>query len=248
MFSKIAGILFFSCLSGVAGFSQPWLTGKVLKKGSADIVPGVNLHNLHLGVYNRSDEGGNYRVKALSGDTIVFSSAGYRSDTIIVTNAMIVHEHDVYLVPNIVALPAVEVDPLDKYLSDSARRHEEYAFILDKKHPVKLWNEKRAGDAPGLNFSPIGYFSKAEKQKRRLIKRLQQQEENDRQAYIDTRFSVARIEQLTRLSGDSLQQFMRLYRPGFEFCRNAGSQEMLLYINDRLLLYRQGKSRKPKHH
>lgn len=221
-----------------AGYAQPWLTGKIFKKASTDVLAGVTVHNLHTSRHNTSDAGGNYKIEAHRGDTIIFSSAGYRPDTITVTNTMIVNEYDAYLSPNIIVLKTVEVDPLDKYLQDSIRRHEEYAFLLDKKHPVKLINEKRAGDPPGLNFSPVGYFSKGEQQKRRLKRRLAAEEERDRQAFIDARFSAARMAQLTKLSGDALHRFMLRYRPDFNFCRYASSLEMLLYINDRLILFK----------
>ena len=232
--------MFITC----TGHAQPWLTGKIFKKASIEVVAGVTVYNLHRNSYNMSDAGGNYKIVAVRGDTVVFSSAGYRPDTIAITNTMIVNEYDVYLAPNIVVLESVEVDPLDRYLADSIRRREEYAFLLDKKHPVKLMNEKRAGDAPGLNFSPIGYFSKEAKQKRQLKLRLEAEEDRDRQAFIDARFSVTRIGAMTKLSGDSLHLFMRMYRPGFNFCRYTSSQEMLLYINDMLIIFRRTPGKK----
>ena len=225
-----------------AAFSQP-LTGRIFKKGSTEILPGVNIRNSSTGKYNTSDRGGNYRVQASPGDSIIFSSAGYHADTLIANNAIINRSYDVYLAPNVVTLMAVEIDPLDKYLADSTRRREEYAFILDKKHPVKLMNEKRDADAPGLSFSHVGLFSKKEKQKRRLKQRLKDEGERDQQAYVDARFPRARIARLTKLDGDSLNRFMTLYRPSFDFCRNTGNQDMLLYINDKLILFRKGKKR-----
>jgi len=52
------------------------------------------------------------------------------------------------------------------------------------------------------------------------------------------------VAQLSKLPADSLQQFMVLYRPGFAFCRNAGNQDMLLYINEKLILFRKGQAKK----
>jgi len=209
-----------------------------------DILPGVNIRNSSRGKYNTSDMGGNYRVQASAGDSIIFSSAGYHADTLIASNGIINRGYDVYLAPNVVMLTAVEIDPLDKYLADSTRRREEYAFILDKKHPVKLMNEKRDADAPGFSFSPVGFFSKKEKQKRRLKQRLRDEEERDRQAYVDARFPRARIGRLTKLEGDSLSRFMTLYRPSFDFCRNTSNQDMLLYINDKLIFFRKAGKRR----
>jgi len=135
-------------------------------KGSPDILPGVNIKNLRSNNYNKSDMGGNYRIVAMAGDSLIFSSAGYLPDTLVVSDAVLAHEYDIYLVPNRVTLAAVEIDALGKYIADSIRRREEYAFILDKKHPVKLVNEKRETDAPGFSFSPIGFFFQRRKSKK----------------------------------------------------------------------------------
>jgi hypothetical protein len=220
-----------------AGFAQQELYGRIIKKGSREVLSGVNVSNINQNKYNISDMGGNYKIPARAGDTIVFSSAGYRSDTAFVAADMLSDDYLVPLVPNVVALPNVEVDEMSKYEADSLKRREDYDFLFAKKHPVKLMNGKREGDAPGLNFSPIGYFSSGEKQERNFKKRVLQQEED---YYIDYKFSVTRVAQLTRLTGDSLHTFMLRYRPTYKFCRAATSKDILLYINDKVMAFRKG--------
>ena len=222
----------------VTGYTQQFMTGKVEKRGTTEIIIGANIINLKKGRHNTSDPGGNYKIPANLGDTIIFSSAGFLPDTAIVAGYMLSESYLVALKPNVVRLEAVEVDESRKYQLDSMQRRDDYRFILDKKHPVKLWNEKRAADGPGLNFSPIGYFSKRERAKRRLKKRLAQEEED---YYIDSRFPIGRVAQLTRLQGDSLRIFMYRYRPSYQFCRGATSQDMFLYINDRVREFRKGR-------
>jgi len=244
-----SGKKFFCCsifltgfvLTGLTGRTQQYLFGRVFKKGSQDILPGVTIQNFSKKKYNKSDLGGNYRIIASNGDTVIFSSAGYRTDTFFLSSTPPAGGYDIVLIPNIVALPTVEIDELTRYEADSAERRKGYAFLFDRKHPVKLMNEKRTADAPGLNFSPIGFFSKKEKQKRRLIKRVMAEDEEE---YIDARFPRGRVAVLTKLTGDSLQQFMIRYRPSYNFCRAADNQAMFLYINDKLILFRQGKKKK----
>ena len=220
-----------------AGYSQQLLRGKIQKKGSSEILIAVNITNLSRGKFNVSDLGGNYRIPASPGESVVFSSAGYLPDTIRVTQAMLAAEFPVYMIPHLVALASVRVGELSKYQIDSLQRRKDYANVLDKKHPVKLWNEKRPGDEPGFNFSPLGFFSETEKQKRRLKKRLAQEETD---YYIDSKFSFIRVARLTRLTGDSLRLFMIRYRPSYKFCRTASNQDMLIYINDKLVLFKKG--------
>ena len=225
-----------------AGFAQQYLFGRVFKKSNKEILPGVNVYNFSTKKYNKSDLGGNYRIAATAGDTVIFSSAGYLPDTFFLSSAPPAAGYNMLLVPNVVALPGVEIDELSKYEADSMERRKDYAFILDRKHPVKLMNEKRQEDAPGLNFSPIGYFSKGEKQKRKLKKRVIAEDEEE---YIDARFPRSRVAFLTRLTGDSLQLFMFRYRPSYKFCRATDNQKMFLYINDKLVLFRKNKNKRP---
>jgi hypothetical protein len=226
-------LLFCFAFSSI-GFAQQQLAGKTIKRGGTEIVIGVNVINRTLVKGNISDMGGNYKIAARPGDTIIFSSAGYQPDTLVVRSYMLAESWMVDLTPKIVALPSVSVEEASNYQSDSLKRRDEYRWLLDKKHPVKLMNEKRPGDAPGFSFSPLGYYSKTEKDKRRLKRRLRQQEED---YYIDYKFPPVRVAQLTRLKGDSLQLFLRLYRPSYAFCRKANNEDILLYINDKLKLF-----------
>jgi hypothetical protein len=139
------------------------------------------------------------------------------------------------LKPNVTVLPTANVEEISNYQIDSLKRRDEYRSLLDKKHPIRLFDEKTQTDAPGLFISPIDYYSKTEKNKRRLKRRLKQQEED---YYIDYKFPPARVAILTRLTGDSLQLFLRLYRPSYAFCRKSNSEDILLYINDKLVLFR----------
>ena len=150
------------------GYSQEALYGTIIKKGTRDILIGVNIVNTHQNKYNSSDWGGNYKIPAHPGDTLIFSSAGYQPDTLIAATWMFAEKYAVFLSPHVVALPSVKIDETGNYRSDSLQRREDYRFLLDKAHPVVLLNEKRPGDNPGLSFSPFGYFSKTEKEKRKL--------------------------------------------------------------------------------
>jgi hypothetical protein len=237
----IAGGLFFSVLFPIVGLAQRQLFGKVKLLSTNEILSGITVSNRRLGQHNISDMGGNYRIAARPGDTLIFSSAGYLTDTVLVGEDLFsagTEGYTVYLHEKVVSLPSVQVSETNQYQKDSIQRHEDYAWLLDKKHPVKLWNEKRPGDGPGLSFSPVGYYSKEEVRKRKLKKRLKQEEED---YYIDFKFPRAKVAQLTGLKGDSLQHFMIRYRPTYQWCREATSMDVLLYINDKLVFFRKGR-------
>ena len=217
-------------------FSQQ-LSGRLTKKDSREILVGVTVRNNGRNSHNISDLGGNYRISAGPGDTIVFSSAAYFTDTLIVDSVSLTHQWDIELRPNMQMLAAVRVDERRNFELDSIQRREDYKNLYEKKHPIKLWNEKRPGDEPGISFSPLGFFSREEKTKRSLKQRLKEEEEA---SYIDYRFPPGRVAQITRLSGDSLRQFILKYRPSYSFCRKASQQDILFYINDKLIAFKKG--------
>jgi hypothetical protein len=215
--------------------AQNLFYGKIYLINSHEIIPDANLRNFTNRKYAKSDQGGNFKITASPGDLIIFSSAGYISDTITLNYTDLSKSVNIYLRHNVVILEDVEVDQMGKYIQDSIQRREDYAYLLKKKHPVKFMNEKRPGDQPGFNFSPIGFFSKSERQKRELKKRIKEEDEAE---YIDVKFSESRVAQLTRLTGDSLRIFMFMYRPSYSFCRKASNKDMFLYINDKFVSFK----------
>ncbi len=221
--------------------AQTIFSGKIFKKYSHEIVPGANIINLTSSKHAVSDQGGNFKIPATAGDAIVFSSAGYIPDTLNIKNTDLQAAVRVDLRLKVVVLEDVEVDQMSKYVQDSIQRRQDYAYLLNKKHPVKFMNEKRPGDNPGFSFSPIGYFSKSERQKRELKKRIKEEDEAE---YIDVKFSQSMVAWLTRLSGDTLRIFMMTYRPSYTFCRTASNKDMFLYINDKLVLFKKQKNNK----
>ena len=114
-------VILLLTFSSISTAQQP-LAGKVVKKGSTEVLKGVTVINLSRGKHNISDMGGNYKIPAFPGDTILFTSAGYLPDTLVVASAMLSESYQVFLAPNVVALAAVKVDETRNYQLDSIKR------------------------------------------------------------------------------------------------------------------------------
>ena len=121
---------------------------------------------------NKSDFGGNYRILAWVGDTLVFSHEGYITDTIIANESSFTDRFPVELEIEITKLHSVEVNEFSKYSADSLERRKDYDYIFEEKDKKKLYNNHLEGDGHAVNFSPFGAFSAEEKQKRKLKARL----------------------------------------------------------------------------
>ncbi len=218
------------------GIGQSLLTGKVRQKESRKILASVNVTNKTQQKVNVSDMGGNYRIAANAGDTIIFTFAGLRPETIIVDSRMLAEKdgYQVYLEPKSVLLPTVRVDRQTNYQLDSIKRREDYQKLYPL-HPRKLIGNETPADGVGIVIAPNDYFSARETQMRRLRRRLAEEE---KEYYIDSRFPAVYVAKLTGLKGDSLQVFLVRYRPTYDFCRKASNEDIFLYINDKVRIYR----------
>ena len=203
------------------------MKGKIYEAQTDSTIGGVNVYNLNTKLSVRSGRDGAYAIAAAEGDRIIFSITGFKADTATVIYSMLLALHDVTLHKQVVTLKNVTVT--SSYQMDSLTRRNYYNDIFAKQPGITGRNTPSGGF--GISLSPLSYFSREAKQKRRLKKRLFKQEE---ESYVDRSFPVEWVSKLTGLRGDSLTRFMSLYRPSYKFCRKNSREKMLLYINDKL--------------
>ena len=213
-------------------FAQGQISGTI--KGNSEILFAATIRNISQHKVNTSDLGGNYKIAADTGDSLIFSHLGYISDTIVVNSMMFGDRLPIELRIKVSYLQSVDVDEMARYRMDSLSRKEDYDYIFKGKNDKPLWDNKLSGDGRGVNFSPIGHWSAEEKQKRRLKKRL---EADDEEEFIYYKFS-RRVPRLTGLSGDTLIRFINKYKPSYAYCLHANSLDILVYINDKLILFK----------
>ena len=217
--------------------AQGLITGNI--KGNEELLFAVTIQNVTRHRVNTSDLGGNYKIAAENGDTVIFSHLGYISDTMVVNSGMFSERLPIELKEKISYLASVDVNEMSRYALDSLSRREDYDYIFKGKSSNPLWDNKLSGDGRGVNFSPIGHWSAEEKQKRKLKERL---EKEDNEEFIYYKFS-RRVPRLTGLRGDSLILFINTYKPTYEYCLHASSMDILLYINDKLVLFKMRKTK-----
>lgn len=223
----LALVVAVCCLKADA---QTVLKGKVVDDLYDRVVIGATIFNATQNKSGRSDMGGNYRISAAEGDKILFSSVGYISDSIIVTHDMLSGAYDIALTKKVVMMEEVEVGQLNPYQVDSISRREEFGDVLEKRQTNLVGGRGNAPtDGVGITFSPISRYSREEKNLRRFKKNYERQE---KEYYIDYKFSYSQVSKVTGLTGDSLRVFMLKYRPDYKFCRRNSHGDMLVYIND----------------
>lgn len=225
--------LLIALLLSCPGFGQRFLTGKVLRTDSKEFLVSVSIENKTQRRHDLSDERGNYRIQSMPGDVLIFTHVGYHADTLIVDSAMLAGDYPMYMDPKAQTLRAVEVGSLSNYQLDSMARREEYAWVYDHTTPPRI-ERKRTGDGVGINLDLFRNASKEDKDREKLKKRIVREEEEH---YVDFRYGREYVSRLTRLKGDSLQQFMMHYRPTYDFCRKAANVDILVFVNDNFKKY-----------
>lgn len=110
--------------------------------------------------------------------------------------------------------------------------------IENRLYYNKLFNYDRPGVATSINpgsgtvgmdldeFINIFRFRRNKQLKKMQDRLLDQEEEN----YIKYRFNKLTVKRITRLEGADLDNFMRMYRPTFEFTQMANTVEFYQYI------------------
>ena len=212
---------------GMTANGQRFLTGKVYVKGSTDTLISVSIHNITEQRYDLSDEDGSYRIQAAPGDHIAFSSVGHKPDTLTVTASILTASYDVYLEIKPQTLAAARVE-FTNYQLDSMDRRKEYGWVYEQGHEQRF-EHQRQGDGVGVQMNIFRNTSTAAKQRERLEKRLNKEEQD---YYVDFRYSKEYVAKITHLAGDSLKMFMKKYRPSYDYCRKAATVDILVYIND----------------
>jgi hypothetical protein len=221
-------VILFTALPFITSAQQK-AHGKIYNEKGDEVLVAVTVRNISNRQFEVSDLGGNYLIKAKEGDTVVFSSATYYPDTVVINFFMLNAGHDVSMQPKTKTLATVTVRNLTGYQVDSLDRYEYYHdFYSEPIRKLAAGNGNAPQDGFGITFSPVTYFSTKEKQKRKLRERLQYDEQ---QYYIDFKFAVEDVATITHLQGDSLRKFMLIYRPTYKFCRKSTPETMKQYIH-----------------
>lgn len=116
----------------------------------------------------------------------------------------------------------------DNYKFDSVENREKYANIFGDEKPG-IHSTYDPGGAAGLDLDAlIGMFQFRKNKQQQAFKNRLLDEEEER--YIDYRFSSKTITRITGLTGDSLTDYKKRYRPDYYFVANSTLAQFYEYI------------------
>ncbi len=183
-----------------------------------------------------TDSMGNYTIVVQATDSLIFSYLNRPTVKFPVQIIQNLIHFDISLSVPVKELPIVNVLPRN-YHMDSVQNRKDYAKAFDFHKPgIGITT---GGGGVGLDLDEfIGMFRfRYNKRMLGFQKRLIQEEEDK---FIDHRFTRALTRRITGLTADSLIQFMRLYRPSYEFTQVSNDYEFQEYIKLASVEYRTG--------
>src|SRR5688572_1721656 len=108
MLSRLLTAFFIFILIGDVAAQQK-INGKIYERVTDSLILGVNVFNSRTKMSVRSGADGRYALDAMEEDKIIFSMAGFVSDTLTVTFEKLLTEHNVTLAVQYISLKGITV-------------------------------------------------------------------------------------------------------------------------------------------
>lgn len=223
--SKLVAIVLLCAVQVTAALAQEKpIDGIVFDKNSKERIARVNIVNTRSGASYYNNLKAEFKIKALTGDVLVFSKTGYFNDTLTVKNETTLV---IYLKPSSVQLKEVSirsvVTPLDQLNRTKRDYTKIYGHIADKDLLSSV-----SGVGAGLSIDALyNMFSREGRNATRLRATI---DRDYRENVIDYRFNRTLVGTITRLDGAKLTDFMFKYRPPYYLVLNATDYDFIKYI------------------
>jgi hypothetical protein len=204
---------------------QVEVKGTVYDRSQYFALPGVSVLGTS-GQGTSTDSTGHYSIRLALKDSIYFSYLGKFTARFPVKNIAPGYPLNMSLAVRVDSLPLVVVRP-KAFRYDSLENREEYRKVFGYE-PDYLVSGSNGGGA-GINLDML-FGARRNRQMLALKQRL---EEEERDHYVDYRFSKTLVRKITGLQRPELEAFMKEYRPSYEFIKNCENDyEFYKYIKD----------------
>lgn len=183
-----------------------------------------------INVYNNSGyttgDDGRFLVTANKSELIEFRKLGYKIARVRIPAGSVPEYFKIILQRGPIELPEVNIAGRAKdYKSDSLRFHDIYKHELEFPTMSTLDMIQHPFTALSKTNRQIWHFQK-------------EYERFQKEKYIDYTFNEKLVTNLTGLAGDSLERYMRYYRPAYEQLRNMSDYSFYSYIKQTVYRYR----------
>lgn len=183
-----------------------------------------------------TDTNGDYIIEASDKDSIWFSYLGKPTQKFPVSKMNLALNFDIALAVNVTMLDEVKIKPRN-YRQDSIQNRQDYAKVFNYTKPKISPSVNSEGVGFDLNAIINMFRFKKNRQMQAFQRRLLAEE---KEKYIKHRFNKGLVRRLTQLEGDSLDYFMQVYQPPYQFALQADDYTFQKHIKDAAERYKKG--------
>jgi len=202
------------------------IIGEVVDMDSKASLKDVNIENVYTGLGVLSDANGKFAVIASKGQLLQFSKEGYKTVKVRVPEGDVPSYFKIIIQKGVKQLPADDLLAKNDYRSDSIYYHNLYKHELDFPKETGL----------DMIEHPFSALSKKNQETWAFQK---DYTENQKQKYVDFTFTPELVSSLTGLTGDSVQFYIRRYKPTYDQLKNMGEYNLFNYIKHTVQRYRE---------
>jgi len=221
-------ILFMLCAMAACGtaMSQVQVKGKVFDMSQSVPLPSVSVMSTG-GTGTITDSLGRYMIIVHENDSVWFSYLGKPTPKYAVKAIANLQNFEVALHVNVTELKQIMVKPRNYHL-DSIQNREDYAKAFNFKKPG-IGVVSTPGGAIGMDLDQFIEMFQFRRNKRMVAFRERLLEE-EKDKFIEHRFSRALVIRITQLHGAELDTFMLRYKPDLLFTQMATDYEFQSFI------------------
>ncbi len=228
-------LLFFVSFCAIA---QIIISGNVLDKGKINYVEGVRVFT-NSGKIAITDTLGHYSISANKNDSIYFVYNAKPTQKFSINSIVNPGQFDISLHLEVKSKYSVlkEVVVYSKsYKRDSLENRETYAEVFNF-HKPKFETSTLPGGGVGFDANELFNLFRFKRNKR-MQKFQDRLETDEKERYVNYRFSKTFVKRITQLKGTSLDTFLVWYRPSFLFASSSSVIDFNQYILNCLYQYR----------
>lgn len=205
------------------------ITGEIIDAHTKAAIGQVSIVNIHTEVSTISDDLGKFTIVASHGQLLEFRKLGYKTLRIRIPEGTIPPYFRLVMQQGPIELPEFDVAGRARdWKKDSIRYYELYKGAIEFE---KL-------DGLDIIRHPFSALSKRNRQIWAFQKEYNYWEQ---QKFIDYTFNEKLVSTLTGLSGDSLQVFMKRFRPSYDFLRAINEYSFYTYVKESAEYFRTGR-------
>lgn len=212
-------LLFLFLFIGCSPVYAQTIKGDVMDMETKHPIKGVSIQNIHTSFGVTTDDSGSFIIVATSGQLLEFVKPGYKTVRVRIPQGFIPPYFRIIMQKGLPSPGDNIAQNRYNYKKDSLTSYEIYKHELD-------YPRLSAFDAMQHPFSALS------KRNREIWRFQEEYDYFEKEKYIDRTFSAAIITRITGLQGDSLRNYIRRYRPGYEQLRNMNDYSFFSYIKN----------------